>query len=85
MSEFDNQPTKTLPDANLEKAKSDAWDDEDFLSSDYCTECGGVGYVWLRHENPLADNEKEQCESCEDLHIAECRADNMMDAWKEGP
>jgi hypothetical protein len=60
------------------------FDESDFIKSDYCRECDGGGFVWLHHENPLADSEKEQCQSCEDLHRAEVRADNMMDAWKEG-
>lgn len=51
----------------------------DFIKSDYCTECGGEGFIWLYHENPLADSEKEQCESCEELHQAEVRADRMQD------
>jgi hypothetical protein len=56
----------------------------DFLKSDYCPICEGEGFVWLHHENPLADSEKEQCETCKDLHQQELRADRMHDQMKEG-
>ena len=47
--------------------------ENDFVSSDYCTECGGIGHIW-----------GEQCAECEDLHEAELRADRRMDSFKEG-
>lgn len=47
----------------------------DFIKSDFCTECDGEGFVWLRHENPAADSEKEQCAECEELARLEWKAD----------
>lgn len=54
----------------------------DFIKSDFCNECGGDGYYWRHHENPLADSEKEQCEECERLHQLEIRADRLQDEAK---
>ena len=54
----------------------------DWIKSDYCHECGGEGFIWLHHENPLADNDKEQCEECERLHQLELRADRLEDEAK---
>lgn len=48
--------------------------DEDFLKSDYCTDCNGDGKA----------DDGTQCQSCEELHEQELRADRMMDSWKEG-
>lgn len=46
-------------------------DDPDFVKSDYCQDCGGIGQI---------DN--EQCESCEDLHNQELQADRFQDELK---
>lgn len=54
-----------------------------FLSSDYCTECGGVGFV--SHKTQLFDDveiEKEQCSSCEQLRKSELKADRLEDEAK---
>lgn len=56
----------------------------DFIKSDYCPECEGCGYIYLHHENPLADSEKEQCEVCEELHRQEILSDRLQDEFKEG-
>lgn len=45
----------------------------DFIKSDFCTECEGEGFVWLRHEQ--GDNDKEQCAECEELARLEYKAD----------
>jgi len=45
----------------------------DFITSDYCTECEGCGEV-----------ENEQCAECEYLHQQELRADRMHDEMKGG-
>jgi hypothetical protein len=58
-----------------------------FLKSDYCNACGGIGY---RIEKTIADMptpglrriEYEQCEECEELHDQERRADIMQDIAK---
>lgn len=50
----------------------------DFIKSDFCTECDGVGYVTHQFEGIIF----EQCESCEELHRQELRADRMMDEAK---
>lgn len=47
-----------------------------FLQSDYCTECGGLGFI------TLAINTHEQCEECERLHNLELRADRLCDELK---
>lgn len=52
----------------------------DFIKSDYCTECDGEGFVWLRHEQ--GDNDKDQCFECERLHTLEVRADRLHDEAK---
>jgi len=44
----------------------------DFIKSDYCRECDGDG----------TSEENEQCESCEELHQQELRADRMHDEMK---
>lgn len=56
-------------------AYRNASDDEDFVRSDYCTECEGVGFVF-------EEDKKEQCAECEHLHEQELRADRMMDEAK---
>lgn len=70
-----------LPTSKLLKLFSQN-DESDFLRSDYCDECGGSGYTWLIHENPMADNEKEQCPQCESIHNQEVRADRLHDEMK---
>lgn len=55
----------------------------DFLTSDYCQECGGIGYY--THFTQLFDDvqsEREQCESCEELHRQELLADRLEDEMK---
>lgn len=55
----------------------------DFIKSDHCQECGGIGYY--THFVQLFDDvqsEKEQCESCEELHEWELRADRLEDEAK---
>lgn len=55
----------------------------DFIKSDFCHECDGAGYV--TYKTLLFDDvqiEKEQCESCEELHKQEIRADRMHDEMK---
>jgi hypothetical protein len=54
----------------------------DYIKSDYCTECDGEGFVYLIHENPSADNDKEQCAECEELHQQELYADRLHDEMK---
>lgn len=66
-----------------EARKLGFFEDEDeqeieFIKSDYCTECGGTGFIWVK------PTRQEQCESCEDLHEQEIRADILMDSIKEG-
>jgi hypothetical protein len=46
---------------------------EDFITSDYCTECNGDG---------ISLDDGEQCFSCEELHTQELRADRLMDEAK---
>lgn len=46
----------------------------DFIKSPRCPECGGKGH----------DKDFEQCLECVDIEHAEWRADQAMDAWKEG-
>lgn len=43
----------------------------DFIKSDFCTECEGVGHV-----------EEEQCAECEYLHDLERKADIKQDIAK---
>ena len=57
-------------------------EEANFLRSDYCDECGGNGYLYKVHENPLADNEREQCPTCESLHDQELKADRLHDELK---
>lgn len=55
----------------------------DYIKSDYCEECGGVGYY--THKVGLFDDyqlEKEQCEVCEELHRQEILADRLEDEMK---
>lgn len=52
--------------------------EQDFISSDYCHECGGAGFLWVK------PHRQEQCESCEELHEQEVRADILIDSIKEG-
>lgn len=54
-----------------------------WIKSEFCTECDGEGYVILHHENPAADNDKEQCAECEHLAELEKRADRLEDEIKE--
>jgi methionyl-tRNA synthetase len=58
----------------------------DYLSSAYCTECGGIGYriekTWTCPSTGAKHEDLEQCEACEDLHRMEVRADRMMDELK---
>lgn len=44
-----------------------------------CARCGGFGYTWIRHENPMADNDKEQCLDCELLIARDEKRRNEMD------
>jgi hypothetical protein len=56
-------------------------EDCDFIKSDYCTECCGDGYFEYAYKDtglPFF----EQCEFCEDLHLAEVRADIRHDMMK---
>lgn len=48
--------------------------ENEFIKSEFCTECGGTG--------ESVDEPGEQCFSCEDLHKAEIRADRMHDEMK---
>lgn len=57
-------------------------EDYDFVTSDYCNQCCGNGYQKFIY--PDGTHDLIQCESCENLHRDEIRADIMMDAWKEG-
>lgn len=68
---------KTNVDKNLEDAKTQAWEGHDFIKSDYCLECNGDG-------RQVFNDEVIQCESCEELHKAEVRADRMHDEAKGG-
>lgn len=55
----------------------------DFITSDYCPECDGCGYV--TYTTPLFDDvqiEKEQCAECEYLHKQEIKADRLYDEMK---
>jgi excinuclease UvrABC ATPase subunit len=52
---------------------------DDFVRSEYCCECGGTGAI--QHDLDDYQTEYIQCESCEDLHLAEVRADRMQDEW----
>lgn len=52
--------------------------DFDFVSSEYCTECGGEGYLVVN----AREGEIDQCESCEELHRQELIADRMQDQAK---
>lgn len=54
---------------------------KDFISSDFCTDCGGIGYFHLP-SHPESIPEKEQCFSCEELHEQELRADRLHDEAK---
>lgn len=65
----------TIVNKNLEDAKTQAWEDQDFVKSDYCRECNGDGRQQF-------GDEIIQCESCEELHKAEVRADRMHDEAK---
>lgn len=62
------------------------FEEYEFLKSDYCTECGGGGYrtekTWTCPLTGFAQRELEQCESCEELHDQEVRADRMHDEMK---
>jgi hypothetical protein len=57
---------------------------EDFITSDYCTECEGRGWHEIEAEETriLTTFKKEQCFSCEELHAQELRADRLMDEAK---
>lgn len=62
----------------------------DFMKSDYCTECDGEGKVFIgfkvgfdpKRMGQFDIDEFEQCQSCEELHRTEVRADRMMDEMK---
>jgi hypothetical protein len=54
-----------------------------WLRSDYCTDCGGKGYIEENHEAPYGWQEY-QCEQCEELHEKELQADILQDEIKEG-
>ena len=45
----------------------------DFITSDYCTECDGDG---------ISKDDGEQCLECERLHRAELKADRLIDEMK---
>lgn len=63
----------------------------DFIKSDYCTECDGTGKVFIgfdigfdpKRMEKFDIDKFEQCESCEELHEKEVRADRMFDELKE--
>lgn len=46
-----------------------------FLKSDFCTECNGDG---------ISIDNGEQCLSCEEWHYREVQADIMLDTYREG-
>lgn len=52
----------------------------DFIKSDFCTECDGEGFIWLH--DPYTASKKEQCFECERLHRLEVRADRLHDEMK---
>lgn len=59
----------------------------DFIKSDYCTECEGEGFIVYSYVTPLFDGaqmetDHEQCPECEFLHQQEVRADRMHDEMK---
>jgi hypothetical protein len=55
--------------------------ERDFVTSDFCGDCGGIGYFNLP-SHPESKNEPEQCPECERLHDLEVRADRRMDEMK---
>jgi hypothetical protein len=57
---------------------------DDFLKSDYCTECDGLGYYeeYSQQTAYLVTSMKYQCPSCEELHQKEARADILEDELK---
>jgi hypothetical protein len=58
---------------------------EKFIVSDYCGDCDGEGY--FTRATQLFDDvqyENFQCETCEELHQQEIRADRLHDEMKEG-
>lgn len=65
-------------------------DEKDFLKSDYCQECEGEGRIFVGLKSVFNPKTMdfydvdvfEQCESCEELHAKELRADRLMDEWK---
>ena len=54
---------------------------KDFIKSDYCTACDGRGFRIEKTSHGLP-NELEQCESCEELHQQEIKADRLEDEIK---
>lgn len=60
-------------------------EEQDFLKSDYCGECGGEGFIKFAtspKDSSFTEYEIEQCEECERLHRAESYADLMHDMAK---
>lgn len=52
----------------------------DFIRSDYCLQCDGIGFVVISKEDEC--QELEQCEECEELHRKEVKADLLHDILK---
>ena len=53
----------------------------DFISSDHCLDCGGIGYRSFKtlDTGEYHEIETEQCEECERLHGLEIKADIYSD------
>lgn len=59
----------------------------DFIKSEYCTECGGEGFITYSYITPLFDDtqletDHEQCPECEHLHRQEVLADRLEDEMR---
>lgn len=74
MSKFYNplSPDKLI---NLFGIKEEPKNNDDWIRSEHCGLCGGVGFT-------SDSSEKEQCEECERLHDLELKADRQHDELK---
>jgi hypothetical protein len=57
-------------------------EDNDWLKSDHCAVCGGIGFIVKPFGKTGVLDYEDQCESCEELHYQEVRADRLQDEWK---